>query len=397
MIDTGNQGELKIAIIDNYNIYATDVFTPHLVEELKGDIICYVPRYRSDLPTGSIPKRIVKPIWGQFDFPFSLFKALRKDRRNVVFFPLEEVTMGNTGISLMLIPLMLLLFRLSSCKVILNLQGAIPIRIGFSNSIKRLIPNTRVPSSLLQIAIFSIYYYTFSLSDQIQVFSRTFAQRVLEYGRFLKKIRLVDFGVGRLAEKTAFRSSGKFQLLSKGNQCFLSFGYVVPRRGLDILLRSWAQARKNKSDGILMLAGDTKRNPKYVEELRHLTAELGIEDSVVFTGTIASDEIDELFENSDCVIFPYVYSDSLSGPLCTALQHHKPIIATNIGIFSDFKNEILLCDPEDVDSLARGIEMAYDKDILNSLLESSAKIASRLDWKKVALQYAKLLNEVACS
>ncbi len=353
-----------------------------------------MPRYRQRYPLVGMEKSKARFVWGQLDFPLTLFRAIRKDTRNLVFVPLEQRTMGPTVTSLLLLPLFLMICKLSRIKTVINLQGVFPLE-NFSSAIDNVLPNTKVPKSLIKLGIFTIYYSIFKIADQIQVFSRTFRLWVLQYGNFPKKIQLVKFGIakGESSEPSKSMSS----LFSKLHGYFLAYGHVVPRKGLEFLLDAWTELVIQWPDAVLVIAGSTDKDRKYVADLQRRIAKSNLANSVILTGFVPDSEEGILFEACNCVVFPYAFSDSMSGPLCTAIEYGKPIIATNVGLFSDlFSSEgAILCPSKDVNFLVSALSSVYEsKELRDKLGLESTQLASKLDWEVIAAEYCGLLREV---
>ena len=166
------------------------MFTPDLVAELEEkchfDVICYVPRYRSHYPRVGLEKLKIRAVWGWLDYPFTLFRSIMQDNRNLAFILLEQRTMGPTVVSLLLLPVFLFFCKLARIRTVINLQGLFPLD-NFSAVIDLVLPNTKMPKSFIKLGVFGIYHSIFKMADKIQVFSRTFRLWALQYGNFSKK------------------------------------------------------------------------------------------------------------------------------------------------------------------------------------------------------------------
>lgn len=387
---------VRLAIVDDYNVFATSVFTSRLIHELEKcnyDVLCYLPKYRSHFPLVGIDRSKVKFVWGPLNFPFALFRAIRSDRRQIVVIPLEQRTMGPTVISLLLLPLFLALCSFSGMKTVINLQGLLPLD-EFSKSIDLLIPGTKVPKRIMKLGVFTIYYLIFRWADRIQVFAKTFGIWVQQYGGFREKIRLAKFGVERPAPMMESSSRVYPQLMNL--DYVLVYGYVVPRKGLELLLDAWVDVRSKRSGVFLAIAGSTEKDPSYVAFLKRRIADLELGDSVLLTGYVPSRAEQELFQGCCCVVLPYSFSDSFSGPLCTALSNGTPIVATKIGFFSDLfeKGGALLCVPKDKQSLAQALlGILNSKDLRQKLKEESESLTSSLEWDRVGAEYCRFFDE----
>jgi glycosyltransferase involved in cell wall biosynthesis len=380
-------------------VFATGVFTPHLIQKLEEecdyDVICYLPKYRSNFPLVNVDRSRVRFVWGPLSYPFSLFKSLRRDRRQVVVIPLEQRTMGPTVFSLLLLPLFLAICRFSGMKIVINLQGLLPLG-EFSTALDTLVPNTKVPKRFVKVGIFSIYNLIFSTANRIQVFAKTFGVWVQQYGKFGEKIQLVKFGVQRPSPKSCTSSRPQFL------DCdyVLAYGYVVPRKGLEVLVDAWIEVHSKYKKTLLVIAGSTDKDPAFANRLKQRIKNANLGDSVLLTGYVSSLEEWQLFEGCTCAVFPYLFSDSFSGPLCTALACRVPIVAAKVGFFADlFANGgSLLYSPKDVHSLTQTLlDLLDSKELRNKLRLESEVVASSLDWDLVGAEYCRFINEALSS
>ncbi len=61
-------------------------------------------------------------------------------------------------------------------------------------------------------------------------------------------------------------------------------GRIVPKKGLHLLLRAFAQVAKSKADAVLVIAGDREQFPGYVNQLDQIVSEAGMQERVHWTG-----------------------------------------------------------------------------------------------------------------
>jgi glycosyltransferase involved in cell wall biosynthesis len=130
----------------------------------------------------------------------------------------------------------------------------------------------------------------------------------------------------------------------------------------------------------------------YVDELLGIISKSNLSERVIFLTTtpFPIDELHELYELSEFVVLPYVYSFAASLPFSFAIQHAKPVVATNIGVF---KGEIghnvdgLLCSPRSTYSLEKAIEKLIENPCLRKELSLKTQLkADNRRWSRVAEQ-----------
>lgn len=143
---------------------------------------------------------------------------------------------------------------------------------------------------------------------------------------------------------------------SKTQNRLLFFGIVRPYKGLDVLLRALAAG---PPDVTLTVAGEFWGG---VGETRELIVSLGLTDRVdLRPGYVPASDVPELFAMADALVLPY-RSATASQNVWMAYEHGIPVIATRVGGFpAQIGDGIdgLLCDPDDVGSLAEALKRFY--------------------------------------
>lgn len=136
----------------------------------------------------------------------------------------------------------------------------------------------------------------------------------------------------------------------------LFFGIVRPYKGLDVLLRALG---RGPADVRLRVAGEFWGGPAATEKL---IAELGLADRVELRpGYVAAAEVASLFADVDALVLPYRAATASQNALI-AFQYGVPVIATRTGALADWVRDGVdgvVCRPDDVGSLAAGLERFY--------------------------------------
>ncbi|CAM3634702.1 glycosyltransferase [Nocardiopsis rhodophaea] len=137
----------------------------------------------------------------------------------------------------------------------------------------------------------------------------------------------------------------------------LFFGIVRPYKGVDVLLRAFAQGAPPTVR--LTIAGEFWSGSA---ELRSLAAALGVADRVDFrAGYVPATELSALFAGADAVVLPY-RSATATQNVWLAHAHGVPVIATRAGTLPDHVRhgvDGLLCEPDDTADLARALDAFY--------------------------------------
>lgn len=106
-----------------------------------------------------------------------------------------------------------------------------------------------------------------------------------------------------------------------GRKIILFVGRLVKVKGVDVLLRAFAQL--GRSDAVLVVVGDGPER----QNLEKLALSLGISDRVIFTGW--RDDASKLVSIADVFVLPSL-SEGLPQALLEALAHGVPCIVSDI-------------------------------------------------------------------
>ena len=130
---------------------------------------------------------------------------------------------------------------------------------------------------------------------------------------------------GALMDKTEARK----QLgLPETGKILLFFGFIRDYKGLDLLLRAYADARLQNEQVHLVIAGEFYNNS---EKYYTLEKELGLKQPVIWrTEFIPNEQVRVYFSAADLIVQPYK-SATQSGVTQIAYHFRKPMLVTNVG------------------------------------------------------------------
>ena len=150
-------------------------------------------------------------------------------------------------------------------------------------------------------------------------------------------------------------------------------GQIIPRKGHKLLLQALALVKQRKPNNECQLCIIGKGSDEYVSELKKLSQELGVEDSVLWEGYKATKE--EIYKNLDVVVAP---SNVEPFGLITveANSYSIPVIAFN---HSGFKETIQpgkngwLVEPFTVEELADAMIRAMSNKAQTAMMGEKAR------------------------
>ena len=112
---------------------------------------------------------------------------------------------------------------------------------------------------------------------------------------------------------------------------FLFVGQIVRGKGIDILLRAWAEL---KLDEKLIICGSGAQEA----EFKQLADQLQISDKIVWTGRISHKELAQYYRRAVCLIMPSRSPETFGLTGLEAMSHGTAVIASDVGGISSWLN-----------------------------------------------------------
>lgn len=185
----------------------------------------------------------------------------------------------------------------------------------------------------------------------------------------------------------------------------ITWGLLGPGKGLERSIRAVALLGDIDPPIRYRIVGRThpaiaaRHGFGYRRLLEGLVDDLGLNGVVEFVDRYVSD--DELFDfvrRSDVVVVPYDNHDQVSsGVITEAVGIGRPVVATRF----PYSDEILrpgagLVVDHDAESLANAIgQLVEDPVSYRAAADAAARLSAQLSWPSIALQYSRLIQELA--
>ena len=194
--------------------------------------------------------------------------------------------------------------------------------------------------------------------------------------------------------------------LDPSENIILQLGRMVPRKGVDNVIRAFAKAsRTGITMRLLIVGGETDNaDPEKdleIVRLRKLAADEGVANSVTFTGRRSREMLRFYYAAADIFITTPWYEPFGITPL-EAMACGTPVIGSNVGgikySVEDGKTGYLV-PPSDDDTLAQRIfELLTDRERLLKMKDQAVKRANNMfRWSHVASMAAALYERISFS
>jgi glycosyltransferase involved in cell wall biosynthesis len=217
---------------------------------------------------------------------------------------------------------------------------------------------------------------------------------VSEHPRQAHRVRQVSGGVdidwfspgdGVPAARSRLGLSDKAPLL-------LTVRRLVPRMGLEELLHAVAELRASREMRLALVGGgmlDAK--------LRRLSADLGLDDCVLFVGSVADEELRDWYRAADLFVLPTLADEGFGMVTAEALASGTPVVGTRVGATPELLTPLdprLLSEGTHPQALATAIRRGLSLANPEFRLRCRDYACSRLAWGKVIPVWEEALIEV---
>ncbi|MCA9874350.1 MAG: glycosyltransferase family 4 protein [Anaerolineales bacterium] len=185
--------------------------------------------------------------------------------------------------------------------------------------------------------------------------------------------------------------------------CLLGyFGFLNESKGADTLLHALARLEKNVH--LVFIGGQTgssdpANNQSFLDQLKALIRELGLEERVHWTGFQPDQRVSTFLHAADLMVMPYRDGVSLRrGTLMAVLAHGRPLLTTAPTTPTPelvHGENVWLVAPDDAAGLAAAIQtLSGSPDLRAKLGQRAAQVADLFTWDKIAAETAVFLAEL---
>lgn len=177
-------------------------------------------------------------------------------------------------------------------------------------------------------------------------------------------------------------------------------GTIEERNGLGTAIRAFALARTT----IPNLRLDIQGGGGYLSEVKQLAQDLGLGDSVLFTGSVTVDKLADFVVHGDVGIIPYRQDGFMEIVLPTkayefAWMGRAMIASDTRAMRSMFRPEaVVLCEPDKPESFAEAIIDLYQHPEKRSrMIQYASEDYEAYRWEVMAKRYQQLLKMLLSS
>jgi glycosyltransferase involved in cell wall biosynthesis len=189
--------------------------------------------------------------------------------------------------------------------------------------------------------------------------------------------------------------------VEEADPCIAVIGSISRGRGQDVALRALARLRELHPDARLLIVGEP--HPRavdlaFADELRALTAGLGLEGAVVFARPTHA--MADVYAAADIVVNPARFAEPFGRVAPEALMAGRPVVASRVGAIPEVVRDGvdgLLVEPGDPDALAAAVtRLAGDPDHAARLVQAGrGRVIERFGYKQDLAAWRAVLDQAA--
>ncbi|MFM2291294.1 MAG: hypothetical protein RIS29_1107 [Bacteroidota bacterium] len=194
-----------------------------------------------------------------------------------------------------------------------------------------------------------------------------------------------NFGA-KLTRKEALAKIG----LDENQRYMLFFGFIRDYKGLDLLLRAYADSRFRKMNVKLIVAGEFYNNS---EQYFALEKELNLQGEVIWKNDFIPDsEVRYYFSATDLIVQPYK-SATQSGVTQIAYHFEKPMLVTNVGGLAEIvpDGKVGYIVEPDAERIADALIDFYTNERFDTFQENILIEKEKYSWQRMTEAIASLL------
>lgn len=168
--------------------------------------------------------------------------------------------------------------------------------------------------------------------------------------------------------------------VARAPRTILYVGAVTRSKGVEVLIRAFAQIKARVADAKLLIGGKSSVDQPMLE---NLAKSLGVTD-VSFEGYIAEADLATRYREATVMVFPSHYGFGLS--TLEAMACGTPVVGVRaLDAPEFFADAGILAEPNDIDSLAHSLEsVLVSPDLQRDLSQRSIARAALFSWARTA-------------
>ncbi len=209
------------------------------------------------------------------------------------------------------------------------------------------------------------------------------ADRVIAVSDFTKQMLVKHYGIPahkidvvHNAVKANYKQYQKTHHLNNYDQIVLFLGRMTMQKGPDYFLKMAKKVLETNPNVKFVMAGDGDM----MEQVISMSAGLGIERNVLFSGFLKGDEVARAYQSADLYVMPSVSEPFGIAPL-EAIRNGAPVLISKQSGVSEVIRNALRADFWDIDEMANQVLAVLQYPALHQTLKEKSMVeVDRMSW-----------------
>jgi glycosyltransferase involved in cell wall biosynthesis len=158
-------------------------------------------------------------------------------------------------------------------------------------------------------------------------------------------------------------------------------GNLRPEKGVSYLIEAIGHITKKYINSRLLIVGEGPQK----ENLEKLVNKLNINNRVIFSGKVTTDEVPVYLKNSDIFVLPSL-QEGFPNVLLEAMASGLPVVATDVNgineIIEDIKNGFLVQSKNSEEIAKKILLLINNNDLRKNICDENRKKAAKYSWQR---------------
>lgn len=238
--------------------------------------------------------------------------------------------------------------------------------------------------------MFKIYtkafgWLVFGVPDTITLYGRSLLEYAKKLRINLKKVHIIPTGVDVKRFEKAEGDIRKEFGIPKDQAVILYSGLIVPRKGIDVIIKT-ADKLRNKNIKFLLVG-----NGPYRKKYEKMAKKYKLQNKIIFTGW--RKDIAKFYKSADIFFLPS-RGEGLPGVVMEAMAAGLPVVSSRIPCTTDLVEDGengFLCEIEDVRCYAEKIgRVVEDQKLRDKFRKEGLKKIRGFEWRKIIKNYKQI-------
>ncbi|PWR71772.1 GT4 family glycosyltransferase PelF [Methanospirillum stamsii] len=204
-----------------------------------------------------------------------------------------------------------------------------------------------------------------------------------------REIYIIPNGI----DLNSFHAISPYSMLEKDKINIIFIGRLHPVKGIQYLIKAIKQVHEKIPQVRLVLIGEGEQR----KSLEDLVERLGIEDCVIFFGSIPNNRIPDILNRADIFTLSSL-SEGFPTVILEAMACGIPIVASRVGGIPDIMQNGVngyLVEPKNPDDIAKKIlDLLQHDDLRQEISQNNKTHVKVYGWEKIALRFENIFLDI---